>query len=57
MKSRSFTKEREKILRGLELAYQRLIEFKKRKHSPIIVSRGGKILELDPENVLPTSVK
>jgi len=57
MKNKSFTEEREKILKGLELAYQKLIEFKKIKRSPIIVSREGVILELDAEDAIPTIYK
>lgn len=39
---------RDKILMGLEKTYERLIEFKKSKNSPLIVIKGGKIVELDP---------
>lgn len=48
-------KQREKIVKGLELAYKRLIEFKKSKNSPIVISRDGEIIELDPKEALPTT--
>jgi len=41
----------DKIIAGLELAYKRLIEFKKYKKTPIIVSKDGKIIELNPEQI------
>jgi hypothetical protein len=41
----------DKIILGLEKAYQKLIEFKKYKKTPIIVSKDGKVLELNPEEV------
>jgi len=48
-------KQREKIVRGLELAYQKLVEFKKSKNSPIVISRGNEIIEIDPQKALPTT--
>lgn len=41
----------DKIIDGLEKAYKKLIEFKKYKKTPIIVSRDGKILEISPEKI------
>lgn len=48
--------KRDKIIRGLEEAYKRLIIFKKQKNSPIVVSRNGEILEIDANEMLPTTV-
>ena len=39
----------EMILKGLELAYKRLIEYKKAKNSVLIVVRNNKIVRLTPE--------
>lgn len=39
----------EQIMRGLDLAYRRLIEYKKYKKSVLIVSRNGQIVSLTPE--------
>ncbi|MGY6521848.1 MAG: hypothetical protein ACXIUD_08985 [Mongoliitalea sp.] len=47
--------EREKIIKGLEETYRRMIEFKKAKNSPIIVVREGKIVALDPFDVPATT--
>ena len=42
--------QRDKILKGLELAYEKLIEFKKSKNSKMVVVREGKIVFLDPDD-------
>ena len=39
---------REKILKGLEKAYEKMIEFKKEKKSKIVVIREDKIVKLNP---------
>lgn len=39
------------IIEGLKEVTIKLVEFKKSKNSPIIVSEKGKILELDPYEV------
>lgn len=46
--------ERNKIVKGLEEAYRKLIEFKKARNSPLVVERNGKIVEIDPNDVPPT---
>ena len=46
--------ERDKIVKGLEETYRRLVEYKKLKKSPLIVVRDGKIVAVDPNDVLPT---
>ena len=46
--------ERDKIVKGLEETYKRLVEYKKQKNSPMIVVRNGKIVALDPNDVPPT---
>jgi hypothetical protein len=46
----------DKVAKGLEEAYRKMVEFKKYKKSPIIVSRDGKVVEIDPEEISPTTV-
>jgi hypothetical protein len=46
----------EKIKEGLEKAYRKLIEFKKYKKTPIIISKEGKIIEVNPNNIAHDSV-
>jgi hypothetical protein len=48
--------ERDKIVKGLEETYRRLVLFKKEKNSPMIVLREGKITEVDPNDILPTTL-
>jgi hypothetical protein len=40
---------RDKILAGLEIVYQKLIEFKKQKKSVLVVIRDEKIVKIKPE--------
>ena len=37
-----------KMMAGLQLAYERMIEYKKYKKSTIVVKRDGQLVELDP---------
>ena len=39
---------RELIREGLVKTYERLVEYKRYKNSPLIISKDGKIIELDP---------
>ncbi len=41
----------DKIIEGLERAYIKLIEFKKYKKTPIIISRDGKVVEINPDQI------
>jgi len=41
----------EKIKEGLESTYKKLIEYKKYKKTPLIVSKGEKIVEIPPEKI------
>jgi imidazolonepropionase-like amidohydrolase len=48
--------ERDRIVKGLEETYRRLVEYKKQKNSPMIVVRNGKIVAVDPNDILPTTL-
>lgn len=48
--------ERDKIVKGLEETYRRLVEYKKKKDSPMVVLRNGEIVEVDPNEILPTTL-
>lgn len=41
-----------KVAKGLKKAHKKMVEFKKFKNTPIIVSDKGKIIELQPEELL-----
>ncbi|SFJ76489.1 hypothetical protein [Myroides guanonis] len=44
------TKEerRNKILKGLEVAYQKMIELKRKNNSEIVIVKEGKIVKIKP---------
>lgn len=46
--------ERDRIVKGLEETYRRLIKYKKQKNSSMIVVSNGKIIAVDPNEILPT---
>ncbi|MBK8736106.1 MAG: hypothetical protein IPL98_09455 [Saprospiraceae bacterium] len=41
--------EKKKILKGLELTYEKLIEFKKLNKSELVILRDNKIVKIKPE--------
>ena len=41
--------EKEKILKGLEKVYAKLVEFKKAKNSELVILRDNKIVRIKPE--------
>ena len=45
----------QKILRGLEKSYEKLVAFKKYKKTPLIVSKNGVIVEIQPDKIPPTT--
>lgn len=47
--------ERDKIVKGLEETYKRLVEYKKQKNSPMVVLKDGKIVAVNPNEILPTT--
>jgi predicted nuclease of restriction endonuclease-like RecB superfamily len=40
--------EKNKILKGLEKVYEKLIEFKKSKNSELVILRDNKIVKIKP---------
>ena len=46
--------ERAKIVKGLEEAYRKRVEFKKSKNTPLVLIRNGKIMEIDTNDEKPT---
>lgn len=41
--------EKNKILKGLEKVYEKLLEFKKAKNSELVILRDNKIVKIKPE--------
>lgn len=48
--------ERDNIMKGLEETYRKLVEFKKAKHSPLVVAKNGEPIEISPNEIPPTTV-
>ena len=46
-----------KVLKGLEISFQKLLEFKKQKNSPLVVIRDGKIVKIMAEDYYKDAVK
>jgi len=40
--------ELNKILKGLDMAYERMLEFKRYKKSKVVIMRDGQIVEIEP---------
>ena len=38
-----------KVTKGLKKAHEKMVEFKKFKKTPIVVSQNGKVVKLQPE--------
>jgi len=45
----------EKVTEGLQKAYIKMVEFKKQKNSPKVISRDGKVIKVPAEKILPTT--
>lgn len=45
------TKIRKKILKGLELSYERLINSKIERNLDLVISDNGKIIHIDPKTL------
>jgi hypothetical protein len=48
MKPENKLERREKILLGLKIAYERMLEFKKQKNSEVVIMQAGKIIRIKP---------
>ena len=42
---------RKKILKGLELTYQRLIKYKIERNLDLVISKNGKVIHIDPKQL------
>jgi hypothetical protein len=47
----------DKVMKGLEISFQKLLEFKKQKNSPLVVMRDGKIVKIMAEDYYKDAVK
>jgi hypothetical protein len=51
MKTNDIHSEEQKILKGLEKVYEKLVAFKKAKNSELVVMENGKIVRIKPEEL------
>lgn len=50
-KKRLLDEKRKSIVDGLDKSFIKLLEFKKYKKSPLIVTRNGEVVEINPNSV------
>jgi hypothetical protein len=43
---------KEKILKGLDLTFQRLIKFKKDRNLEMVISKDGKVVRINPSELI-----
>ena len=48
MKTENKIERREKILKGLEKAYEKMLEFKRKNNSEIVIIKENKIVKIKP---------
>lgn len=41
----------DKIAKGLEGAYEKMLKFKKHKNTPLVISEDGKVVKIHPEDL------
>ncbi len=41
-----------KLTEGLEKAYVKMLELKKQKNTPVVMSKNGEIVEVDPNTII-----
>ncbi len=46
----------DKLAKGLEEAYRKMILFKKQKNSPVVISKKGKVVKIDADKIQPTTM-
>lgn len=54
-KKAELKEKRKKIILGLEMTYQRLVDYKRYKKSPLIIAKNGEVLEIAPDKIWPTT--
>ena len=44
-----------KLRKGLEKSYEKMVEFKKYKKTPLVISKDGQLIEIPYQNIPPTT--
>jgi len=55
MENNTFKDKSLQILKGLEMAYEKMVKFKKAKNSPLVVSENGKVKRIPANQIPPTT--
>jgi len=55
MNEKQFAEFQQKLLKGLEKAYAKMIKEKRAKNSPLVVWKDGKVVKLDPHKAPSTT--
>jgi hypothetical protein len=45
----------DKIAKGLESAYEKMIKFKEHKNTPLVISKDGKVIKVYPKDLQNTN--
>jgi len=56
MQNNSFEVKSKEILKGFELAYEKMVKFKKAKGTPLVVSENGIVKLIESKDILPTTL-
>ncbi|MEM9894832.1 MAG: hypothetical protein AAF789_00565 [Bacteroidota bacterium] len=43
------------VIKGFMESYKKLVDFKKSKNSPLVVTKGGKVVLIPPDEIPPTT--
>lgn len=49
------TELEKQVSEGLKRAYRKMVEFKKRKNTPLVISRDGKVVHIPADQIPPTT--
>ncbi|MBK8518310.1 MAG: hypothetical protein IPL55_19115 [Saprospiraceae bacterium] len=56
MQNNTFEIKSKEILKGFEMAYEKMVKFKKAKGTPLVVSENGMVKLIEPKDILPTTL-
>tara|TARA_Y100001972_G_C7594991_1_gene298225 strand:- start:75 stop:263 length:189 start_codon:yes stop_codon:yes gene_type:complete len=55
MQNKELLELEEMVNRGLKEAYRKMVDFKKKNNSPLIISRDGKVVAIPPDEIPQTT--
>lgn len=51
MENKKTTSKRQRVIEGMDKVYEKLIEFKKKKNSDLVVMKDGKVVRIKPASL------